>query len=101
MAEVCGMTARHKEQKPGADHEGQTVQQRLQYVAKVFRELQQQRIKADYDMSQKFARKGTTGTIGLVAEARKAFQVWRAIRQSPEAVEFLYEMLLKNRNSGG
>lgn len=58
----------------------------LRDIAKAFRELQQQRHRADYDLSQPFSRTQATECVRL---AETAIAGWPAVRDEPAAQLFL------------
>lgn len=67
----------------------------LKLVADAFTYLQQQRHDADYNNAKEWTR---TEVFTLIAQVRKAFQLWQAIRSRPEAQVFLLSLLGGNRS---
>jgi hypothetical protein len=68
--------------------------QQLIVVARTFEELKEARQIADYDMSGVLL---PDDVLPLIAKARNAIQTWRAVAPSQEAIEFLFELMLKSR----
>ncbi len=66
------------------------LQPELQRVAATFRDLQQQRHEADYDLTSTFTR---LGTLELHYRAKRAFDDWGAVARSPQADTFLVGLL--------
>lgn len=70
---------------------GAVIQNELRLVADAFVELQQAPHEADYDLSrQPFTRQEVQD---LIAQARKAFRYWDAMRGTPQAEDFLVALL--------
>lgn len=70
--------------------------QKLQDVARTFVELQQERHRADYDLSQPFTRDEARA---LVSQARDAFENWNALKQNDRELARFYAMCLLNWNN--
>jgi hypothetical protein len=66
-------------------------------VASVFVDLQEQRHRADYDLSAKFLRHDVINLIDLVDAAMK---VWNGIRNDPAARLYLLSLLVWDRIRG-
>jgi hypothetical protein len=62
----------------------------IKSVARNFVRLQEERHKADYDLTDKFDR---TRVQGLVKAAEQLFMDWNAVRNTPEARVFLASLL--------
>ena len=62
----------------------------LRVVARTFIQSQEQREDADYDVSLRWSRKEVETEIESVADA---FKSWMAIREEPDAQEFLVLLL--------
>jgi uncharacterized protein (UPF0332 family) len=65
---------------------GQFPSDQLRNIASAFIELQEQRLKADYDTGANFSRLETQA---LLAKAELVFVTWREIESSDEATVFL------------
>lgn len=66
----------------------------LPEVARAFKELQEERHRADYDYWGNFSR---SEALDLVALAEEAHRSWRSIRTDPAAEGFLLSLLLGRR----
>lgn len=90
------VAALRKKRKAGSAAAGRpsAVESALEQVASVFLELQDDRNSADYDGTIKWTR---TEVLMTIATASRAFKTWRAIRDEPEAQEFLLALLVKRR----
>jgi hypothetical protein len=66
----------------------------LQTVAKMFVELQEDRLQADYDNSKTWV---TTDVLAKVDRAQLAFENWAKIRTHPAANEYLLSLLIGNK----
>jgi uncharacterized protein (UPF0332 family) len=72
----------------------QQVPPELQYVARVFVDLQEDRLTADYDNHERWS---LTEVQEALVAARAAFEKWRSVRSDPMAGNYLLAMLLKQR----
>jgi hypothetical protein len=70
------------------------VVRRLHLVAETFVQLQDRRHLADYDLADSWTR---TKTAEAIKAVEAAFEAWRAIRDEPEAQDFLLALLVKRR----
>ncbi len=81
-----GTLPEHIRSLPG----GELVPGDLRRVASLFRELQEGRHKADYDLAETFT---PTDAMDLVDKAEEAFLRWREIRKTDSACLFLYTLI--------
>jgi uncharacterized protein (UPF0332 family) len=79
---------RHKNAAHGS------VEFQLHSVASAFYQLQQERHKADYDLSNKLSAADVELAIGLAADA---FETWDTIRNEQIAQDYLFSLLFKER----
>jgi len=70
--------------------EGRTPEDHLRVVASTFVQAQEQREDADYDVSLQWSRKEVETQVESVADA---FRSWMAVRDRPDAQEFLVLLL--------
>lgn len=68
------------------------IRQELQSVATAFVALQQERNRADYDLSQPFVR---ADVLQKVNQAQQAITDWQAVRKQPNSAVFLAALLLQ------
>ncbi len=68
----------------------------LALVARVFRETQQQRHRADYDLARPFSR---NEVLQLIQEVERALAAWQRVRGTDVACFFLMALLVWNRIS--
>jgi hypothetical protein len=66
----------------------------LLYVVSSFKELQEARHAADYDLTETFDR---VQVLGLVQRGKDAMAKWRMVRSSPNANVFLAALFLHNK----
>ena len=66
----------------------------LRELAAIFVQLQEKRHTADYDNGTFWTR---TEALSHVTQARRAFQLWDALRDEPVAQEYLLALLAKKR----
>ena len=75
---------------------GVTASVELQNLTTAFVELQQERHRADYDLSRPFTRSEAEK---LVAQARDAFDNWNQLKQNDRELARFYAMCLLNWNN--
>jgi hypothetical protein len=63
-------------------------------VAYAFCQLQQERHRADYDLSKRLSAADVELAVGLAADA---FEDWNAIRNEQIAQDYLFSLLFKER----
>jgi hypothetical protein len=67
----------------------------LRSVATAFVQLQEKRHTADYDSGTFWTR---VEALAQVAQAQRAFTLWKTIREEPAAQAYLMALLVKKRN---
>lgn len=81
--------------RPAAGHELE-VRKHLHLITNTFVDMHEHRQRADYDEGKKWARTEVLEKIQFVGAA---FESWRAIRDEPEAQNFLATLLLRGRRN--
>lgn len=84
--------------KMSAASAGLVPVQGVMLVAQSFRELQEARHDADYDVLRTFSR---SEALGLVEQAQEAFACWKDTRKTPHARLFLVALLVQEQIKGG
>lgn len=87
---ACGLFAANAFNGGLAKLVGTTPHPDLQFVARAFRELQQARHSADYDMASDWTRLKAQQNIRL---SRDAYSAWRRVRKHPQATVFALTLL--------
>ncbi|MYK91820.1 MAG: hypothetical protein F4026_06730, partial [Synechococcus sp. SB0669_bin_8] len=67
-----------------------TLDERLVFIAEAFIQLQNARLNADYNLSEKFVK---SKVIELVIMTKRAFDCWEEVNKTIEADVFLFRML--------
>jgi uncharacterized protein (UPF0332 family) len=70
------------------------IQDELKTIAAALVDLQEERHKADYDLTEVFDK---VGVLESIEKARKAMEAWRSIRKSNNAKVFLSSLLLHSK----